>query len=177
MNSNRSIAYKYIEENREKRVTKADYLIDKWKQESTTGLNVVRVRKSIWGGHIWMQGPKSSQVTPTALTVFTIFAFLVPLSLPPFVSIFIFRLSFFCLSFSFSLYFSFLLLFLLKLARTHTLTSLSIQLFYDLSLSDTSISVLGHSYALRNHIFFVAPHPKIIGSRATMYRWEEEEEI
>lgn len=117
-----------------------------------------------------MQGPKSSQVTPTALTVFTIFAFLVPLSLPPFVSIFIFRLSFLCLSFSFSLYFSFLLLFLLKLARTHTLTSLSIQLFYDLSLSDTSISVLGHSYALRNHIFFVAPHPKIIGSRATMYR-------
>lgn len=79
------------------------------------------------------------------------------------------------LSFSFSFYFSFLLSSFPSQTRAYTLTSLSIQLFYDLSLSDTSISVLGHSYALRNHIFFVAPHPKIIGSRATMYRWEEEE--
>lgn len=67
------------------------------------------------------------------------------------------------LSFSFSFYFSFLLSSFPSQTRAYTLTSLSIQLFYDLSLSDTSISVLGHSYALRNHIFFVAPHPKIIG--------------
>lgn len=34
--------------NRGKRVAKTDYyLIDKWKQEGTTGLNIVRVRKSI----------------------------------------------------------------------------------------------------------------------------------
>lgn len=107
--------------NRRKRVAKTDYyLIDKWKQEGTTGLNIVRVRKSIWGGHIWMQGPKSSQVTPTALTVFTIFAFLVPLSLPPFISIFIFRLSFLFLFPSPSISLSFFPLFLLKLARTHS---------------------------------------------------------
>lgn len=79
------------------------------------------------------------------------------------------------LSFSLSLYFYFPSSFPSQ-TRAYTLASLSIQLFYDLSLSDTSISVLGHSYALRNHIFFVAPHPKIIvqlciGEKRRKYRY------
>ena len=53
---------------------------------------------------------------------------------------------------------------------------LYLYLSFILSLSDTSISVLGHSYALRNHIFFVAPHPKIIvqlciGEKRRKYRY------
>ena len=60
-------------------------------------------------------------------------------------------LSFFIHRFSF--------LFFLKSACIHS--HLSIPLVYSLSLSDVWARDLGHSYAHRNRIFFVAPRPKI----------------
>ena len=115
------------------------------------------MRESARGGHIWLRGLKSSQVTPTALTVFTMmFALLIPL---PSLSLFLF------LSLSFCLYFSFLLLCFSSLLSLFFLfflkSRLSIPLHCTLSLSDAFARDLGHSYAQRNRIFFVAPRPKI----------------
>lgn len=70
-----------------------------------------------------------------------------------------------CLStISLSLFFSFFIhrfsfLFFLKSTCIHS--HLSIPLVYSLSLSDVWARDLGHSYAHRNRIFFVAPRPKI----------------
>lgn len=117
---------------------------------------MARVRESARGGHIWLRDLKSSQVTPTALTVFTMMFALVPL---PSQSLSLF------LSLSFCLYFSFLLLCLpspISLFFLFFLKSrLSIPLLRSLSLSDAFTRDLGRSYANRNRIFFVAPRPKI----------------